>query len=73
MPSITAGVYTEEQAAACTRLYAQRCVMCHGALLVGTYETPGPKDKFIANRDACRSETFTTTSATRCHSSLRVR
>jgi mono/diheme cytochrome c family protein len=30
MPSITAGVYTEKQAAAGTRLFAQRCVMCHG-------------------------------------------
>jgi S-disulfanyl-L-cysteine oxidoreductase SoxD len=48
-PSTSAGLYTEEQAAAGAQLYAQRCVMCHGAMLEGTYETPGLKGKFVAN------------------------
>jgi mono/diheme cytochrome c family protein len=41
--------YTAEQAEAGAQLYAQRCAMCHGRALEGTYETPGLTGKFIAN------------------------
>lgn len=41
--------YTESQAEEGSQLYAQRCAMCHGPRLEGTYETPGLTGKFIAN------------------------
>jgi mono/diheme cytochrome c family protein len=41
--------YTESQAEEGSQLYAQRCAMCHGLRLEGTYETPGLTGKFIAN------------------------
>lgn len=43
------GVYTEGQAEAGAQLYAERCAMCHGKMLEGTFETPGLQGKFIAN------------------------
>lgn len=43
------GVYTEAQAEAGGQLYAERCAMCHGAMLEGTFETPALQGKFIAN------------------------
>jgi mono/diheme cytochrome c family protein len=47
--SAATGVYTADQAARGAQLYAQRCAMCHGAMLEGTYETPALKGKFVAN------------------------
>lgn len=41
--------YTAAQADAGGQIYAQRCAMCHGLRLEGTYETPGLTGKFIAN------------------------
>ena len=41
--------YTAEQAEEGAKLYAQRCAMCHGRALEGTYETPGLTGKFVAN------------------------
>lgn len=41
--------YTTGQAEAGAQLYAQRCAMCHGQRLEGTYETPELTGKFIAN------------------------
>ena len=43
------GVYTESQAVSGARTYAERCAMCHGGALEGTYETPGLTGKFVAN------------------------
>ena len=43
------GVYTEAQATAGAQIYGERCVMCHGAQLEGTYEIPGLTGKFAAN------------------------
>ncbi len=45
----SAGVYSESQAEGGAQLYAQRCAMCHGRSLEGTYETPGLTGKFLAN------------------------
>jgi mono/diheme cytochrome c family protein len=44
-----AGVYTDAQAAAGAQVYGERCVMCHGAMLEGTYEIPALRGKFAAN------------------------
>ncbi len=41
--------YTASQAEEGSQLYAERCAMCHGMRLEGTYETPGLTGKFIAN------------------------
>lgn len=43
------GVYSERQAQDGAQIYAQRCAMCHGRSLEGTYETPGLTGKFLAN------------------------
>lgn len=47
--STRGGVYSESQAAAGAQLYAERCMMCHGAMLEGTFETPALQGKFIAS------------------------
>lgn len=43
------GLYSQAQAAEGAQLYAQRCAMCHGAALEGTFEVPGLTGKFMAN------------------------
>lgn len=43
------GFYLELQATEGAALYAQRCAMCHGAALEGTFEVPGLTGKFVAN------------------------
>lgn len=43
------GVYTTAQAAEGEQIYGERCVMCHGAQLQGTYEIPALTGKFAAN------------------------
>jgi mono/diheme cytochrome c family protein len=50
-PPVTtgAGVYNAGQAEEGAQVYAQRCAMCHGSMLGGTFETPGLTGKFIAN------------------------
>lgn len=41
--------YTEAQAEQGAAIYGERCAMCHGAMLEGTYETPALTGKFVAN------------------------
>ena len=43
------GVYTEAQAERGARVYAGSCVLCHGANLAGTYETPPLEGRFLPN------------------------
>lgn len=43
------GVYSEAQATAGAQIYGERCAMCHGARLEGTYEIPALTGKFAAN------------------------
>jgi len=43
------GVYSAGQAEAGGQLYAERCAMCHGKMLEGTFEIPALQGKFIAN------------------------
>lgn len=43
------GVYSRAQADTGAQLYAQRCAMCHGPTLAGTFETPALQGRFIAN------------------------
>lgn len=47
--SLAPATYAPGQAEEGARLYAQRCAMCHGRALEGTFETPGLTGKFIAN------------------------
>lgn len=46
---VTAAFYTEAQAAEGAAIYGERCAMCHGAMLEGTFETPALTGKFVAN------------------------
>lgn len=41
--------YTAAQAAEGAQVYAQRCAMCHGWQLEGTFEVPALTGKFVAN------------------------
>lgn len=42
-------LFTARQADEGRALYAQRCAMCHGAALEGTFETPALTGRFVAN------------------------
>jgi mono/diheme cytochrome c family protein len=46
---LPAAAYESNQAEKGAQLYAQRCAMCHGRALEGTFETPSLTGKFIAN------------------------
>lgn len=41
--------YTTEQAAAGGQVYQQRCAMCHGRQLEGSFEVPALTGRFVAN------------------------
>ena len=43
------GLYTEEQARAGGEIYSQRCAMCHGKMLEGTFEIPALQGRFVAH------------------------
>ena len=43
------GLYSPAQAAQGAALYAERCAMCHGKALEGTFEVPGLTGKFVAH------------------------
>lgn len=43
------GFYSEEQATQGAQVYQQRCAMCHGRSLEGTFEVPALTGKFVAN------------------------
>lgn len=42
-------LYSAAQAAEGAALYAERCAMCHGRSLEGTFEVPALTGKFVAN------------------------
>lgn len=44
-----AGLYTAQQAGEGEAIYAERCAMCHGPALEGTFETPALTGRFVAN------------------------
>jgi len=48
-PSTARGVYTSEQAGQGEQLYAASCALCHGKDLLGTYEIPPLKGRFLGN------------------------
>jgi len=47
-PSVKS-LYSEAQATEGATLYAQRCAMCHGKTLEGTWEIPTLKGRFLNN------------------------
>ena len=42
-------LFTAQQADEGRMVYAQRCAMCHGPALEGTFETPALTGRFVAN------------------------
>ena len=47
-PSAWDGVYTDAQAARGGAHYDQNCARCHGAQLLGTYDTPSLRGRLVA-------------------------